>query len=276
MGLFSAAKQLRKEYYDYLMEKYPYVFHSWKWYDYRKIKLVVYNFLSSYISYFLIKLKIKPNYITAVYALMGIVGGVLLAVPNRNFIFIGIFCFFFRTVFDWCDGTVARVNKEESISGAAFDSYAASVGWISLWAGAGIYLGHSTSFLFYYLAPLIPALFAADLYSNMRETLIYHKFLKDHGTIKNDSIFDVHEKGRKTVIRKIKNFIDVVFQHDAHSIDLILLLIIIEIFTPLRILWLFYISFLVWQFLIFAFRFYSITRGGVAEKELNNLRKIVY
>lgn len=276
MNLWQSAARLRQYQREQLRMYYSYVFDEWKWYDYRRIKLNLYNFISSFIAHFLIKWKVKPNYITAVYAIMGVAGGILVAIPDKAAIYCAISFFYFKGLLDWCDGAAARVNNQVTLSGAAFDGYAASVGWIALWGGVGIYLGNSTDNLFYYLAPVIPVLFAADIYSNLRDTLIFRNYLKDSIANKQDINYNREVRFSPGRLRKIKNAIDFIFQHEVHSVDFICLLILIETLSSVRILWVYYSAFLVWQIIIFFVRLVMITRGGLAESELRKLREYLY
>ena len=243
MNFWKSISELRKNRYDDLRIRYPYVF-EWKWYSYRRFKLRLYVEASSFLAYFLIRLRVKPDYITAVYALMGLSGGIFLSIPSKITVCIAAFFYYFRGIIDWTDGIVARVNKQASINGTVFDSYGAHVGWIFLWMGLGIYLGHSTSKMFYFLSPLIPTLFAADLYSNARDTLISHRLL--HNSTKRDieDTLKKEENARPTKLHKIKAIIDKIFEHNTRTVDLIIFMILLETFTEYRVMWIFYSFFL--------------------------------
>ena len=276
MSLWLEIAELRKHRYDSLKKRFPYVF-EWKWYSYRRFKLKLYVEAGCFLAYWLIKWKIKPNYITVVYVLMGLSGGILLAVPSRATVFIGSFFYYFRGIIDWADGIVARVNKQTSISGTVLDSYGAHIGWISLWVGLGIYLGHSTSPIFYYLAPVIPALLAADLYSNARDIFIYGNLLQKTNNNKSvDTNQTIQDVSTNRMVKNIKAFIDKIFEHNARTVDIIVFMILFELSTPYRIIWIFYSAFLFWQIVVFIIRLLILTRGGWAEEELERLRNIIY
>ena len=208
MNFLNSIAKLKKERYDNLRERHPYIF-KWKWYSYRKFKLKFYIEASSILAYFCIKFHIKPNYITAVYAMMGLSGGILLAIPSRPLIVVAILFYYSRGILDWTDGLVARANNQISVSGMVFDSYGAHLGWVSLWTGLGIYLGHYTNPIFFYLTPILPFLFAADLYANARETIIYHHLLKNYKAESRKE--EALKNSNKSKIKKIKNFINIIF-----------------------------------------------------------------
>jgi len=264
--------ELRKKQYDILKKRFPHAF-EWKWYSYRRYKLKLYIEAGCFLAYWFIKLRIKANYITATYALMGLSGGILLAISSKITIFVACSFYFFRGILDGADGIVARETKQASINGTVFDSYAAHIGWISLWTGMGIYLGHSTHWIFYYLSVVIPALFALDLHSNAIDTFIVHRLLQKFSVMDSNLILKQKNITDSKKIRNIKNVVDKIFEHNARTLDSIVLMILFETFTSYRIVWVFFSCFLVWQAIIFTIRFYMIVHGGWAEKELANLQK---
>jgi len=267
-------KEIRKNIYEDNRRDNPYMFDKWKWFYYRKLKAILYMEGATLFAYLFLKMSVHPNIITLIYLLMGIFGGILIAIPDTAAIAVGLVFFYFRGIFDWTDGPVARITKKTSINGTVMDSYGALVGWVSLWTGLGFYLGHSTATIFYYLTPVIPALFAADLYANARETIIYHHILRD-SRVKSEkgSISKINSESK---IRKIKNFIDSMFEHNARTVDFIVFLIIAEMLTPLKLVWIVYSVFLVWQIIIFTTRLLIITRGGWAENQIEDLKKNIY
>ena len=276
MSFLRSIAEYKKIRYDELKANYPYVL-KWKWYYYRRWKVAIYFETSSVLAYIFVKLRIKPNYITAVYVIMGISGGVLLAVPSHACIYLAIAFYYFRGVFDWTDGLVARVMNQSTISGSVFDSYGASAGWIFLWTGLGLYLGNYTSHLFYYICPIIPVLFAADLYSSARDALINSGMLQRSGKVAEESrkeVAGINSEGGG--LRKIKSTIDNLFENNVRTVDLILLMILVETVSQWRILWVYYLCFLGWQITIFIIRFLMIIRGGWAESELEKLRRKLY
>lgn len=275
MNFWESTTILRKHRYEQLQSKHPYVF-QWKWYSYRRFKLKLYVWTGSFLAYFLIKLKVKPNFITLVYALMGIAGGILLAIPHRPAVYIAISFFYFRGILDWTDGIVARFSQQTSLDGAILDSYGSWVGWISLWTGMGFYLGHNTFQVFFYLTPLIPVLFAADLHSNARDTLLCQHLLRYKETEKKNNSLHTGYASGKAKIKKIKDFIDKVFEHNARTVDLVAFIILIESLSKIKVLWVFYVSFIVWQIIIFIVRVSLVVQGRWAQSELRNLQKDLY
>ena len=273
---------IKKEIYDNVRQRRPYVFNEWKWYSYRKFKARLYINGASLFTYFFLKIPISANVVTLIYVLMGIFGGILLALPSKFSVIVAITFFYFRGIFDWTDGVIARFKKQTSISGCIFDSYGALAGWVSLWTGMGFYLSNNTSYLFYYMIPILPAIFAADLHLNARETFIYHYLIKKEYRNTKNNFKDILAKNNissnkgHSKIEKIKYYINKIFEHNARTVDIICLMILIETFSTLRILWVFYLTFLIWRATVFIARFFLIMHGGWAETELRRLKDTIY
>lgn len=282
MKAIADIRNIRKKIYNNHEQRHPYMFKEWKWYSYRKFKAKLYMETASLFAYLFLKISTPPNVITLIYVLMGIFGGILLALPSKVSIILAIVFFYFRGIFDWTDGAVARLRKRVSISGGVLDSYGAFAGWISLWTGIGFYLGNNTHSTFYYLTPLIPALFAADLHLNARETFIYHYLSKkEYRDIKNSRINilyknDYSSNKGDSKIRKLKCFIDKIFEHNARTVDLICLVIFIEIIFSVSILWIYYSAFLFWQINLFIVRLFLFSQGEFPEKEFKKLKELLY
>ena len=269
--------EIRKQIYEYHEKYYSYT-SRWPWYSYRKYKLIFYNELASIIIFTLLNTSITPNMVTLCYIGMSILAGILTAFPVKMAVLAGIFIIFVNPVFDWVDGPLARIKKMTSISGDIMDSYAALLGWVILWSTLGIYLGNFTNRAFYYLAPIMPAIFAIDIYVNARERFIYHYFTKEEFRLKkNGSIKGVNiSASEKHGLKRIKSYVDKLFEHNSRTADIICLLIFIELFSSIRILWIFYSAFLIWQMLTFLIRLYVVLFTKWAEDELDNLRRAIY
>ena len=81
--------ELRKQQYEHNIGGYPFI-NDWKRNPYTFIKMRFYMELSAVLVYWFLKLKIKPNTITMLYISCGIVGGLLLAIPENITIYIAI------------------------------------------------------------------------------------------------------------------------------------------------------------------------------------------
>lgn len=267
--------ELRKDMYDNNRKRFPYIFEEWKWYSYRKFKAKLYMNVSPVLAYLFMKVGISPNAVTVAYIVMGILGGIFLAIPIKWLILAGIILFYFRPFLDWADGLLARATKQTSITGDVLDPYGADSGWVALWAGLGLYLAaKSGEAVFFYLTPIIPVLFALNPVSSAKNRLYDNYIVKGiRGYIASNRIgkptaanSDVATK--HPLISRAFSFFQTLFEHNAGFVDLICLIILLELFLPIFISWLLYLVFLFWQILFFAAGFYTVARGGWVEKEL--------
>lgn len=269
--------EVRRRIYKFHKECCPYLV-NWPWYSYRKYKAMLFTELASVLVFVLLPTSVTPNMVTVVYIFLNLFTGILLAAPLKAGVFLAVTLAFFKPSLDWGDGSLARLKNITSVSGDILDNYAATLSWVSFWAGIGIYLGNYTNPIFYYLSPVIPVLLAADVYVNARERFVHHYFSKKEfrGVKGRACASDPCDRLKKSVVGTVKNFIDKVFEHNTRTVDLVCLFILIEMFTPVRILWLFFSSFLLWQTLTFLIKFYMILSRNWAENELDNLRKMLY
>ena len=86
--------------------------------------------------------KIRANYVTWLYGILGVVGGVLL-ITSRPLL--GLFIFYFKGILDSADGHLARIQNETSAYGKRLDSFCGMIGTLSFYLGVSIYIGYFTS-----------------------------------------------------------------------------------------------------------------------------------
>ncbi len=282
--------EIRRDLFDYHRTYYSYLFTEWKWYSYRKYKMYFYLNTAPLVVYLCMRLGITPNVVTITYVLLGILGGIFLAIPIKWLILAGIILFFFRPILDWSDGMLARATGKTSITGDVLDSYGAIAGWVPLWVGLGLYAankfgdmgnylsGYSVETIFFYLTPIIPALIAINVITSARNRLYEEHIVKSvrNNLIKGRGAKAALKKSTASPatnysrIRKIFSFIDKIFEHNARTVDLICLILTLELFLPFFISWAIFLVFLAWQIVYFIASFYLIARGGWAEEELKN------
>jgi hypothetical protein len=267
--------ELRKEQYKYNYELLPYL-REWKKNPYTWFKAKLYMEASAVLVYLLLKTKIKANTVTIGYIAMGILGGILLAIPSKTTIFPAILLFYFRGILDWSDGHYARITKQTSITGDILDPYGAWAGWISLWVGLGLNVASKSGMMvFYYLVPVIPALWAGDIWSLARVRL-FNKYVSKDGfqEVINKSKEEllvseiVQDKGIISTAKKMFLLVSSIFEHRARFVDLICLILVVEMFSAIFISWFVFLAFLVWQIVAFAARFSWVAKGGTVEREL--------
>ena len=279
--------ELRSEQYEYIAKIYPCVF-EWSKYPYTCFKTHLYMEASAVLVYLLLKTKIKPNTVSILYIATGILGGILLAVPTKLAIFSAVVLLFFREILDWSDGHYARVTKQTSITGDILDAYGTRAGWISLWVGLGLNVAYkSGTMLFYYLVPLIPALWAGDIWSLAIVQLFNEHLSKDRfqeGIRKDKEMLSVSENAQRTipiagrrgefarkvveVAKKMYRIIFRVFDQRSRLVDLICVILLIEMFSDVFISWFVFLAFLAWQLVVFVVKFYTVAQGRTIETQL--------
>lgn len=276
-------RELKQVQYDYIYKYYGYV-SRWKPYSYRKIKTVVYVNVCALLIQLFLKLKVRPNTVTFMYLLMGLLAGIFMSIPSEKAILTAVLLLYLRPFLDWADGPLARELKQTSITGDILDSYGAYLGWAALWVGMGLYLGRTAHNVFYMLSPLLPFFFAVDIYSVSRQRFIYHYLSKNelqeynasYASTKEESSAVINNDPPKPKLTLLKNKIDAIFEHNARTIDIICLLLVIEIIFSVSILWVYYSGFLFWQACVFVMRLLVLCRGGWAEEELSRLKRTVH
>ena len=112
---------------------------------YTYFKTIIYIELSAILVFFLQKTFLTPNFITLIYALLGVCGGILIGSAQSELVIGGVLIFFFKSVIDWSDGLLARIRKKTSELGSLLDGWAGFVGYYSFIIGLGLYLYNTTN-----------------------------------------------------------------------------------------------------------------------------------
>lgn len=268
--------QLRKQQYGFNFQLLPYL-NNWKKNPYTWLKARFYMETSTVLVYFLLKTNIKPNTVTIVYGLLGITGGILLAIPRSEAILAAISIFFLKGILDWADGYLARIKNQASVTGAILDPYGSLLGALGFQMGLGFYAAQKSEMvIFYYLTALIPLFYAARATSFSRN-LIFNECLnsekiREFRTKGIEELVKNDNKGKDNIFSNrygsvynfFKNFLD----DRARTVDFICLLILVEIVTPIFITWIVFLGFVIKQFLISVATFYIVAKGGWIENRL--------
>ncbi len=271
-------KEARKYQYDYHSEKFPYI-NEWKRNPYTFLKARFYMEASAILVYLLLKTKIKPNTVTIIYGLAGIVGGILLSIPLKVTIMLALFIFFTKGILDWGDGHLARVTGQTSITGHVLDSYGALLNDLGFQIGLGFYVAFKTGIvMFYYLIPLIPFFYATKL-KTFSEIILFtelskKKFLEDRMQRYADvgTTHTTSENTKDNVLGKYKKYYEyfsAVLDARARNVDFICLLILLEMFTSVSITWIIFIAFVIKGFISFAGGYYVTIKKDWVEKSLD-------
>lgn len=203
--------------------------NNWLSSPYTCFKVRFYIELSSILVYLLQFTKIKPNHISYLYALSGLVGGICLASNNRNFIILGIIIFFSKVVLDGADGLLARVKYKPTKFGALLDQWAGLVGEYGFIFGLGLYLyNFSGNVLYVYLMTSILVLKSIDF-----KNYIYNRILFKKKQL-NKSVKNKNKDNK--FFSFLKKFVRNGFNYQGKTVDLILLIMLIELIQKKLIL----------------------------------------
>jgi hypothetical protein len=206
-------------------KKNPYTYLKARYYMYCSVLLV----------YFLIKTRITPNMVTIAYGLCGVVGGVLLAVPNLYWNIAGIVIFFNKGILDWSDGHLARIKYKTTLKGHILDVYGAHLNSIGFNIGLGFFVINQTG----YELLIYPIVTIAFLYSGMPSILGKNIIINELMANKVQNIITKHNieysskknhhRYNKPKYPKWITFFKGFLDDRARSVDFILLVMIIDI-----------------------------------------------
>jgi len=272
---------LRKQQYENHSRLYPYL-DDWKKNPYTFLKARFYMESSAVLVYILLKTKVKPNTVSIIYGLLGIVTGILLSIPNNYTIFIALIIAFTKGILDWSDGHLARITGQTSLTGHILDAYGALLNSLGFQIGLGMYAAYrADTLLFYYLVPLLLFFRAGGLFLFSR-AILFEEFSSE----KNVSSFqdnDSQDKNQDNIninslersYGKYKNLFMGFLDDRARSVDLICLIILLEIVFPINISWLVFLLIVVKYFIIFVASIYMIGKGSWAENEMMNKLRVL-
>ena len=271
-------KELKDIIFNHEFKRFPYL-NNFKKNPYTYLKARYYMYGSTLLLFFLLKSPIKPNTITIIYGLLGIMGGILLSIPNLYLNILSLIIFFNKGILDWTDGHLARIKYEPTLTGHILDIYGATLSSISLIIGLGFFAFHQTGqdFLIYLIA--ITIFFNSEVYTSAGKKIILESFngnLSNIFTKNNDSkelsfertAKELHRIKYPKLIEISKEFLD----DSAKSVDFILLIILFDLIYSYNLT--FYI-FLILSFKIiirFVFSFIYGVKSEWAEELIKKLK----
>ncbi len=258
-------------------KRFPYL-NQFRNNPYTYLKARYYMYCSVLLIYFLIKSRITPNMVTIAYGLCGVLGGVLLSVPNPYCNIAGIIIFFNKGILDWSDGHLARIKYKTTLKGHILDVYGAYLNSIGFNIGLGFFVLNQTGYeLLIYLIATIAFLYSGPILLGKNIILDELKKNKIQDIIIKHNIDNVSKKNSKNNkisypkwIIFFKGFLD----DRARSVDFILLVMIIDI--NLKSNFSFYLFLLLYTKNIF--RFFLLFLKGInsnwAESAVIDIKKI--
>lgn len=271
-------KELRYEQYSYNSVLYPFI-NDWKRNPYTFIKARFYMESSAVFVWLLLKTKIKPNTVTIIYGLAGIVIGILLSIPNNYTIFIALIIAFTKGILDWSDGHFARITGQTSLTGHILDIYGAHLNSLGVQIGLGMFVAYKAdTLLFYYLIPLL-IFFRAGNLNLFSKAILFEEISSKNNVslfLSNEKQDNVEVKGSEDSYGKYINIFKGFLDDRARSVDFICLIILLEILFQINVSWLIFFLIVIKSFIIFMALFYIIGKGNWAENEMIKKLRTLY
>ena len=179
---------------------------------------------------------ITPNFLTFMFAFLGVISGIFLASNNEILIIISLILQFSKGIFDWADGLLARIKKKTSELGDLLDNWAAHVGEYSFLCGFGIYLYHKNGEEHFVVLSIIIILIKSLDLKDYAYQLSMYKFFHASKKKKLTKKIDYKKKdyynkyATETRLILLKNFFQNFLDHRSRTVDFICLLIFIDTF----------------------------------------------
>ncbi len=248
----------------------PYTFLKWRFY----------LETSSLLLYVLIRTNIKPNQISLFYAFLGILTLLFLGLPfeNKIFLYAGLFIAFSKTIIDACDGYIARLKNQKSISGFVLDGYGAHINAIGFQAGLGFYLANNQNDIFFYLVFLIPFFYAVKLktfaYSTLLNEIIENKknLEEKHPIKENSNDEKISTKFSNNTLKKYYDIFSSILDDRARSVDFIILLFIFELNFNLILIRYIFIFLIIKHLIITLINIVIISNSKWLENKINKIK----
>ena len=113
------------------------------------MEVLFYNNLSNFI--FIDQNRNKAQSCFIILCILRNINFIFFRIPSENkiYIYIGLLLAFTKTIFDACDGFLARLKNQKSISGHMLDWYGAHVNAIGFQSGMGFYLANNENEIFF-------------------------------------------------------------------------------------------------------------------------------
>ena len=270
-------KDIKKLVFEQQFKRFPYL-NNFKKNPYTYLKARYYMYSSVFLLYALLRSRITPNMITITYCLCGIIGGILLTLPNIYCNIAGVIIFFNKSILDWSDGYLARIKYKTTLTGHILDVYGASINSIGLTIGLGFFVINQTGYDFLIFLIAIVAFLYSELFTSFGKKVIFEDLNKIIKNNQNDSEKIIKDSDKKNALRiNLTNYPKWIiyfkdfFDDRARSTDLILLIIIIDIYSNQTFsLYIFLIIFMRILFR-FIFSFYFGVRTRWAEATIKNI-----
>ena len=225
---------------EYNILRSPYI-GNFKGNPYSYLKARYYMFFSTIIVYFLQNTSVHPNTITKLYIICGFLAATLLAIPVKEAHIFAIFLIFSKGILDWADGFLARIKEKTSLTGHVLDVYGATIHSLTFVVSLGIYE-------YFYFDENIIFLMALFIYPFCYGTLLTkfsHQYVLDQITAKNFQNHTSSTQSSPSIKESHKgafNFFTVFLEDRSRTIDLVLVLLLVEYLGGPALSWLFFVG----------------------------------
>ena len=226
-------KEIKRFTFNHQLKKFPFLKDFYK-NPYTYVKGRYYMYGSVVLLFALLRSNIRPNTVTLLYVLCGLIGGLLLAIPNYYCNIAAVIIFFNKGILDWSDGHLARIKFKTTLTGHILDEYGAVINSICLTIGLGFFAMHKSDLLFLmYLIPIAPLLHGTMfvsfgkvvMFNNLDDLLIDKARKKDPKKI-NNSNKSLYSVAYPSILNRLSNILD----DRARSVDFILLIVLCDIY----------------------------------------------
>ena len=205
---------------------------------YTFLKSRYYIEIGSIITFLLIPYKITANNLTFIYAYISPIAAILISINAKIPILIGAAIFFNRSILDWIDGYWASYKRQTSYKGNLLDSFGAKIGTISFNTGLGIFCYNLNNNLLYLYLTIGLLFLHSTLIREYSSNLILRDVANNMVGVKkesnkdpNRSNFHHSKKYLNFIPNIILSFFYNAFDGRARSIDFILLIMIVDLFS---------------------------------------------
>jgi phosphatidylglycerophosphate synthase len=266
--------EIKKFAFNHQLNKFPFLNDFYK-NPYTYIKGRYYMYCSVVLLFVLVRTNIRPNMVTLAYVFLGLIGGLLLAIPNYYCNMAAVIIFFNKGILDWSDGHLARIKFKTTLTGHILDEYGAVINSICLTVGLGFYAMHQSNLLFLmYLIPIAPLLHGTMfvsfgkiiMFNNLNDLLMDKSTKKDHKK-KNNSNKNDYSVSYPSILSRLSNILD----DRARSVDFILLIVLCDsYFSTYNSIYIFLLI-LLKLFIMFFLSLYYGLKYKRAEASINNI-----
>tara|TARA_B110000971_G_C19992196_1_gene492480 strand:+ start:834 stop:1673 length:840 start_codon:yes stop_codon:yes gene_type:complete len=202
---------------------------------YSSLKAAFFTEASVILIFFLQFTRITPNFVTMLYAFLGLLSGIFLASNNNVLIMTSLVLIFFKGILDWTDGLLAKIKNMTSNLGDALDTWAGLVGYYSYLAGFGLYLFNEYQNKYFALTTLLVIFIKSIDLKNFTFLVIGLKIFKEKNNKNILKSINFENKSNNTYkahgLIKLKKFIlEALDDSRARVMDIIVVLIFIDHF----------------------------------------------